>query len=424
MISILLDIQILDKNGNSSNVWDAFEETGLLKEEFRTENNIKNWEEANGDQYNDFSSKVKKTIVNAHGDYDELRGNFASERLSGKALLMFKRWMARQFYQRFALVPQPDIEVGVENYKGRYLSHTPASGMLHGAIIGFGGLGLLGAGPLGLLIGGSAGFMAGKFYGANTGMNFIQESALVTKELFMNMMRIPINNISGKNVIKSEKINQKLSETELDQRDVRNFRANLVDMSMTLAWVGLLLFTKALLWDDEDEEDDTRRQAHNLLANRFMQLSSSASMYANPNEAWKNSFGDMSILKFLNDVAKTAIEAENFIEGKDTISSGPNAGESRLYNQFSKTFFPGILKPGLGFGGQADRQFEKSPFDSWFYGDEKIAKTRATEIRAIYRNQLQESGVKEEEIEKEVNKRYRPKKSEESYTELLQEYGG
>lgn len=408
--------------GQSSNVFDAMDSEGKLKEEFRTEENIKNWEEADGKQYNDFSSHVNKMIVNTHGDYDELRGNYASERITGKALMMFKRWITRQLYQRFAQSGQADIEVGIKDYKGRYKSHTAATGMLHGAIIGFGGLGILGAGPLGLLIGGSAGFLTGKFYGAKSDIGFVKESALATRELLMKTIQTPVNMLTGKNIVKTKKYADTLEEAQVDQRDIRNIKANMADMSFVLASIALLLFTKALLWDDEDDEDDARRMAHNLLANRFMQLSSQSAMYLSPGEMTRT-MTDISAIKFLTDVGTTAVAAEQMLEGNDTISSGPNAGESKLYNQFSKTFFPGIAKGSLGFESQMQRQFQQSPFDKWFYGDEKEAQTKTREIRAVYRAQLQKQGVKEEDIASKVNEKYRPKKEGESYVDLIQEYG-
>lgn len=421
MISILLDEKITGIDGEVSNIWDAMNSDGSLKDNFATEENKKNWEEANGTAYNDFKSHIKKAIVNAHGDYDELRGMMGSEYISGKALLMFKRWMSRQFYQRFAMIPQTDIEVGMKEYKGRYLSHTQASGFMHGAIIGFGGLGLLGAGPLGLLIGGIGGLLFGKFYGANTGLTFLQEMAFTSKELFLNMLRIPVNNITGKDTIKHNNYST-LTEAGLDERDVKNMKANLIDMSITLAWVAMLLFTKSLLWDDEDEQDDTSRKAHNLLANRFMQLSSQASMYLNPVETWDNTVGNLPILKFFGDVGKTAVEAQDFLEGKDTIPSGPNAGESALYNQLEKTFFPGIIKGKIGFESQMQRQFQKSAFDSWFHGDEKKAKKEIQSIKAKIKKQYLVESLSEEEeksLKKQIDKFFK-KKSKEKYSDVLQ----
>ena len=37
-----------------------------------------------------------------HGDYSNLTGNLASENVVGKAAFMFKRWMPRAFFTRFA----------------------------------------------------------------------------------------------------------------------------------------------------------------------------------------------------------------------------------------------------------------------------------------------------------------------------------
>ena len=421
MIAVLLDTNIVGKDGQQSNVWDAMNADGTFKEEFRTEENIKNWEQADGKSYNDFASHMKKMIVNAHGDYDELRGIMASEYISGKAFLMFKRWMARQLYQRFAVTPQNDLEVGMRDYRGRYLSHTKTSGMLHGAIVGFGGLGLLGAGATGILIGGTAGLLLGKFYGSNSGLNFLQELAFTSKELGMNLMRIPVNNITGKQTIKSTNYD-KLVDSDLSERDIKNFKANLIDMSLTLSWVAMILFTKALLWDDEDEEDDARRKAHNLLVNRFMQLSSQASMYVDPVDTYENTLGKLPVINFLNDVRKTAVETQDFLEGRDILASGPNAGESAFYNQFQKTFFPGILKSNLGFESHMSRQFETSPFDKWFTGDEKEAQTKARSMRAEYRKELKNEGLEDEEIRKKVDEKYRPKKKDEKYIDLIQEY--
>lgn len=421
MIAVLLDQKILDKEGKESNVWDAMNPDGSLKEEFRSEENIENWENANGQQYNDYKSHMRKLIVNAHGDYDELRGNMASEYISGKALLMFKRWMSRQFYQRFAMTPQSDLEVGIKDYKGRYLSHTKVSGFLHGAIIGFGGLGLLGSGPLGLLIGGGVGLTLGKFYGANTGMNFLKELSFVSKELFMNMVRIPVNNIVGKQVIKDGDYSKLEKEGKISERDVKNMRSNLIDMSITLAWLALLLFTKGLLWDDEDEKDDPKRKAHNLLANRFMQLSSQASMYLDPVETWNNTVGNLPILKFFTEVGKTAEEAQDFLEGQDTIPTGPNAGESALYNQIEKTFFPGAFKGVLGFESHMKKQFRASAFDQWFYGDEKKAKKDIQQLKAKTKNEFLKEELTEDQkkdITKKINKFYK-KSKDESYVDVL-----
>jgi hypothetical protein len=422
MVAKLMDVEITGKDGSTNSVWDAMNSDGTLKENFATEENKKNWEEASGDMYQDFASSMKKMIVNAHGDYDELRGNLATEYAGGKALLMFKRWMARQFYQRFARPEnQHDIEVGIKDYKGRYRSHTNATGFLHGAIVGATVLG-----PLGAIGGGLGGAAFANFFGNRSEIGFVQEMAFNLKELALTMLRMPVNSLMGKPLIKHSDY-QKFIDAGMSERDIRNMRANMVDMAVMLGFLALLLFTKALLWDDEDDEDDTRRRLHNLLANRAMQLSGQATMYTNPIEIADNTLAgsELSAIRFVSDTYKFA---ENVVEvmsgGEDTYTSGPYAGESKIGRSFSKAFLPSFIRPGFGFESQMKKQYEKSFYDDWFKGAETKAEESTKAIRAEYRAELRENGIAEDEVNKEVNKRYPSKKENQSYEELLEQYEG
>ncbi len=421
MVARLLDEKIIGIDGTESNVWDAMNPDGTLKENFATEENNANWVDANGTDFDSFSSLVNKMIVNTHGDYDQFRGNMAGETITGKALLSFKRWMARQFYQRFAK-EQIDIESGLDDFKGRYRSHTQATAALHGAIIGFTGLSIIGSGGIGLLIGGAAGILGAKFYGAESNLSIIKELSIVGKELMMNMIRIPINSVTGKPTIKN--IDLGPMKENMSSRDVKNLQAVLTDMSILLAWTALTLFAKGLFWDDDDEEDSPRRKAHNLAVNKLMQLSSQGAMYVNPIEAWKNTVGEIAIMRFFEDVQKTLVAVTGLLEGNDILQSGPNAGESKLLKQSTKTFFPGILKDPttLGFGTQMERQFRKSSFDSWFHSGETNARGETRRIRAEYRKELEDRGLRDKELLKELNNKYSPKKKEESYEDLLERY--
>jgi hypothetical protein len=407
MIAIMMDIKIKGNDGSTSSVWDAMNEDGTFKDTpYDTPENNKNWVDANGQAYKDFSSKLVKTIVNAHGDYDDLRGNMASEYSTGKAFLMFKRWLSRQLYQRFATVEQTDLEAGILDFKGRYRSHTQASGMMHGAILGFAGLSLVGAGPLGLLLGGTAGLISGKVFGAKTRVPFLTDLAYTSKQMAMTMLGLPVNNVLGRSVLDAEGVDKIQDNYRFTERDAKNFRANLVDMSMMLAWTGLLLFTKALLWDDDDEEDSTRRLAHNLLANRFMQLSSQAAMYVNPSDFYENTMGSMALMRFFDDVGKLGKEASDFLEGRDQLAAGPNAGESALVNQAMKTLLPGFFQDPFtfGFGTQMSRQFQPTGFDTWFHSEYKKNHLKNQAKRAARKKELLSQGKEEKEIRKILNK--------------------
>ncbi len=423
LIATLMDIKV-GEGENETNLWDAMDENGQLLPEYSTEETRKNWEEGNGQDYRDFKSKIIKTIVNVHGDYDEFRGNMASEYILGKALLMFKRWMARQFYQRFA-IDQPDLELEVVDFKGRYRSHTKVTGLLHGSLIGFAGLGIFGVGPLGLVLGGSIGMLTGALWGANTRMSFLKELAIVGKEYAMTVLRLPVNMFTGMNLVKSnmsetsEMFLNEMRNEDFSETDLRNLRSNLAEMAILTAFTGLLIMTKAMLWDDDDEDDDTRRMAHNLLANRFMQLSSQSAMYLNPVEGWESTVGTIPLIRFYDNAYKTFKEAEDYLEGHDIIPTGPHAGESALAKQASKTFLPGILRDGtdltLGFGTHMERQFENHHFDKWFYGDEKLAKMERRSLKLQTKARFIRDTMNDDDkqrIEKSINKFFTKKKGE------------
>lgn len=427
MVAILMDTQIKgkDSNGNeiTSSVWDAMDEDGKLIEGFNTEENNHNWVDGLGQQYLDTKAKIDKCIVNTHGDYHQLKGNLASEYITGKAFLMFKRWLSRQIYNRFALVDQVDLEAGIPDFKGRYLSHDKVSGAMHGAILGLGGLSLIGAGPIGLVIGGAVGFARGKLSSRNsptklTAADSLRELAFLTGQLVLNPIKYFVNNVTGKQIIKEGDYEKYLPG--YTARDIKNIRTNIAEMSMTLLWLGSILMAKAALYDDEDEDDSPRRMAHNLIMNRLNALLGSLSMYSNPLEL-KKSILDPAFLTLLEDVKKFGDRLHKFTMGEDMLLTGANAGKSGLLVQTKKTFFPSIVKGNFGFESQMSRQFSPTPFDSLFWGEEKTYRNKNSNLRMQYKNKLRKEGVPEELIDEAVKKRYPSKKSDKSQREWYEE---
>ena len=360
---------------------------------------------------------TKDRVLGGMFDYHQLRGNMATEYVSGKAILMFKRWFARQVYSRFA-IEQIDIETNQIN-KGRYRSLTLPTAGLTGAAVGFTGLALIGSGPLGLIIGGTLGVGYGMFTGNSSGLGLVQESTFVLREAFLNLIRMPINSLTGKQIVKETDYSQ---FNRMQKLDLKNFKANIMELSLLLALNGLTLFIKGLLWDDDDEDESIRRRAHNLLVNKLMGLSSQATTYLNPMEM-KDMFSEITFLKFLDDVRETAVAAQKAIQGEDTLMAGPNAGGSKLYQQVEKTLFPSIIKSGFGFGSQMQRQFEPSTVDSWFHGPEKKAQNEIKRKKAEYKAELGFDDLSEEE-QKELNSILNglfSKESEELYQDRLAE---
>lgn len=400
MISIMLNTPIKDKNGNVSNVWDALDTDGTLKKEFKTPENIQTWETNEGDNFKEFKNKVNEAIVTAHGNYDKLRGMMAKESTAGRVLMMFKTWVGSALYGRFA-VKRDDLTTGQKDYKGRYWSHTSSSGLLHGALAGFA---VAGTGGLAL------GAMLGIGFGANSGIRsnigLLQEMAFITKALVRKSFATPINFFGGSELIKTHPSYDKLKGKKFTDRDVKNMKANIADMALLMQWVALTLLTKAMFWDDEDEEDSPRRMMHNVFANRFLQLASSASSFVNPTALYDNLVGNIAIGTWCNNVKKTTEAFGEYLEGNDILASGTNAGNSRLAKESSKVILPSMARSSyLGFGSQMERQFTKTTYDDWFHSDNKKARKIMQGRRARMKKELLDEGYSEKAATRIVNKR-------------------
>jgi hypothetical protein len=418
MIAMLRTEKIKDKDGNESSVWDAFTPEGHLKEEFKTEDNMKNWEEMSGESYLNFKQKLHKAIVTAHGNYDELRGMMIKNNTAGKALMMFKGWLPMQFYQRFA-VEQDDIQAGIKGFKGRYWSYTAGSGFIHGATVGAALFG-----PVGLLVG-FGGAALGKFFGVKTEMNFLKEMIETGKFLFKKSLGMPVNMLTGTVMGKSfidagAKDFDKWVGTNFSAQDAKNMRGNMADISMQLAWIALILLVKNMFWDDDDEKDSKQRIAHNIVINKLMQLSSQAAMYVNPVEI-KNTITNIAVAQYFADLGKEVTRIQDYLNGDDIAASGPYAGKSNLAIQTKKILMPGLFKDTFfGFETQATDVFEESPYHRYFRSEETIDKKHNQASRAARKLELEEElspemfdGETEEDQKKAMEKEIKDKIDEE-----------
>ncbi len=411
MISVMLSTEITGKDGQKINAWDAMDMDGKLLPEFRTEENIKNWEQGQGEVFTSFKTKTSQAIGMAHGmGYDNLRGMMAKSSTAGKALTMFKTWVGSQLYTRFAS-ERDDAELGVKGYKGRYRSHTKASLSIMGGIVGWGfGGPLIGAG-VGLV----TGHLIGKKTGVKSNLGTLREYAFLGKAIARKMIGMPVNFIgssfTGKQVMNEfvgyEKLIKegKLGEGKFTERDMKNMRALVTEMSLQIAWIALSLIAKGMLWDDDDEEDSPERIAHNLIVNRSLQLLSSSNMYVTP-DVFTQLVGEQGVARFFTDVTKFVGATQEWVEGNDVITTGLNAGDSKTANTFYKIALPSAARDSyFGFASQMEKQFKKTHYDDWYWDDTKKANKLLQGKRAAYKQELiNERGFDEEKHEKKITK--------------------
>lgn len=388
MIAMLRTRKIKDKSGKEDTLWNAFNDNGHLRDEFKTEENIKNWEELTGSEYLNFKQNLHAAITLGHGNYDELRGMMAKSNSGGKALMMFKTWIPNALYWRIG-AEQDSIQSGQQKVKGIYKSHSRATAGLHGAVVGTALFG-----PLGSVIGYGAGYGLGAAFGIESHVGIIKETVGATKLLLKKIIGMPVNLVSGKNIIGTgnKTFDDWVGKGNFTAQDAKNLRANMADIAMQLSWMAMILIIKSMFWDDDDKPDDPERIAHNILINRLMNLSSQATMYVNPVAVYKNTIQSNALIQYITDLGKETVRLSEWMHGRDIIQSGYNAGQSGLSIQTGKILMPGILKGNMfGFDTQAQRVFEESPFHPYFKSEEKQEKEANKRARAEYKLQLEEN---------------------------------
>lgn len=427
VVATLKSHELTGVNGEKSNVWDALhgeynseikQWEVALKPEFATEENKKSWEEFNGQDYFNYKTRARQVIRDTHSHgLDPTAGMMAKSSILGQALTMFKTFLPREYYKRYA-VEQDNIAAGIQGFKGRYRSHTGTTAAIQGGISGgllFGLPGFVGGSALGAILGSK--------YGADTMMDTLSQTLEVNKILFKKLMGMPVNPISrmltGKNLIDTNVPEELNNKFKFSQQDFANFKANMQSMSVQIAYLGLLFLTKAIFWDDKDKSNSLSRETHNLIANRLLQLSGTANLYLNPVETGSTVLAIPTLQVFKN-IGTTLGAVDKAMKGEDTLISGPNAGHSRLMGDLRKDFVPGIgSAPWAGLQSQMQKQFTPSPLDDYFHNDETKTKEQIKEAksarRAVLEQQLEEQIPDEDErhaaILKILNKEFPKAKS-------------
>lgn len=417
MIAVLRTMKITGINGQESSVWDALDTNGNLRQEFRTEENVKNWESLTGETYQNFKNKVNELIMIGHGNYSKLRGMMIKSNGLGRMLMMFKTWLPEMIFWRFA-AEQDNIFLGKRGFKGRYRSYGGGTGALHGATVGA----VLGAFPgmaVGAVLGGTIGALLGR---GNQGgiVDNIYETMSATKLLIKKLIGIPVNVATfGERIATNKRWTKKaryFSSSNFTQQDSNNLYANMTDLAIQLLWLALVLVVKKTFWDDDDDAESQDRKIHNVLVNRLLQLSNQAAMYVNPTEM-KDNAQNIAVLQYLSDAGKWVGRVDDYIAGRDMEN-----GESRLWKQTRKMFLPGMFRDSFfGIEGSMERVYPKeNPWHRYFKSEESIEADRIKRERATLRKHLldsakSESGYSElpeedreeikKEIEREVNER-------------------
>ena len=346
-------------DGNKFTAFEVVNDTLRLKEEFRSQENIDNWENFKGDNYNTFKNKVLQAIASIHGDYESLGGMLLKSNPAGRAVSLFKTWLPNQIWQRFA-TEQESIFTKDKKVKGRYRSFTPISGGIFGATIG-----LIG-GPITSLITGALGATIASFNNVNTEIGFIKELAIVSFNILKKSLFTPLH-LFG---IATKYGQANLKSLKLNELDTKNLQANIADISILLAMIAFKLMLSSLRGadDDDDEEGKYKHKLYLFFENKIMNLISNATLYAKPKDIYNN-YSQISLVTWLQNVIKLLGDIEKSIFGE--LNKTKN-NKHPLLRDTNRAFIPAFVNYG-GLGNYTKKDWTIPSKDYW---DRKLIKEK------------------------------------------------
>ena len=436
VLAILMDTKIENNKGELVPIFDGskftvFEETKdgslRLKEEFRSEENIRNWENMevgfNEDDNNQFfltRNKMKTAISRTQGNYDDMDTILASRTIWGQVLMMFKKWMPEHFMQRFASGENFDLFTGKKQMMGRYRAawnNNPALAVtgLSSILVGLG----LGAGAL--TVGGITGIVAFKFIhnmmGGNKGImeeaNNIGGLVAFTKSILISTLNYPLEIINIKTGIPSKY--DGYSKLNLTEEEIGTLRSLAKEIAVKLTWLSIMLLAKALTWDDDDDDDSDKRKLHNFLDNELNTTINTLQSWTDPG-ALASDASRSSFFLYCDNVTKLMKSV--------MLLNGGDASKYALKVSPVPSFFTHMVsKEGdLLMPWQSDYEYDKGKtyWDGFIKefkgrGHEKWSKKEYNKIRKEKKAEMLEQGLSEKEIKEALG----TKPKDMSYVEAL-----
>lgn len=419
VLAILMDTKIENNKGELVPIFDGskftvFEETKdgslRLKEEFRSEENIRNWEnmevgfnEEDNNQFFLTRNKMKTAISRTQGNYDDMDTIWASRTIWGQVLMMFKKWMPEHFMQRFASGQNFDLFTGKKQMMGRYRAmwnNNPALAVtgLSSILVGLG----LGAGAL--TVGGITGVVAFKFIhnmmGGNKGIleeaNNIGGLVAFTKSILISTLNYPLELINLKTGIPTKY--DGYSKLNLTEEEIGTLRSLAKEIAVKLTWLSIMLLAKSLTWDDDDDDDSDKRKLHNFLDNELNTTINTLQSWSDPGALYDDA-SRSSFLLYCDNVTKLLKSI--------MLLNGGDASKYALKVSPVPSFFTHMVsKDGdLLMPWQNDYEYDKGKtyWDGFIKeikgrGHEKWSKKEYNKIRKEKKAEMLEQGMSEKEI--------------------------
>ena len=419
ILAVLMDKEITSADGKRTvKLFDgkslpAYEiKDGLLqlKEEFKTPENIETWQNFSNSQASKNKLYMSDIIGTINGDYSRTGVTMAKKTPLGRTAMLFKTWMSNWLYRRIAS-NQKNLITGKKNFDGFWHSHRPAS---VATAVGVPLLATFGW-PVGLAAGG-AGFIAGmvlnnKKNRDNSLATNIQEMANLGLAIVKKMGGMPINAMTGKEVVKAHQFDT--MGMQVTEEDRMRLNSIVGELSVLLTFMLFKIMLRSVMGpNDEDEpltidgqpnpyytenqQSELQKQSYNALENNITRIISDL----NAPGMLVNSVMTNRFATAFDESKKMSTALYKLSQGEDRITRGVNTGESRTWNAVSRSFLPSVMADmgrgnlTLGFESQMSREFENSEWaDQLFDSDYKEDREEMSRERSQKRKELTEKAI-------------------------------
>lgn len=283
--------------------------------------------------------------------------------------MMFKTWMANQYFLRFAK-NQKSVSLGLKDFDGSYAGALSNSKTNIGATTALGlGIGITSTMSLGLGLGGITLIgLAAYSYKMNKSNKNVDGESLQTmiqlsamgKAILKKSIGLPINIVSGRNLIKAHKFNE-LNITDSDRQNL----SFIINEVVGLLWLTLgKVLIKSLMGDDKEKEpktldgkttnpynnkEDKDETWYNIAENSITRLIEDASLFTNPQGLYLAISKPAGIDSWFTRIMQISDGLQKkLITDDDTLQTGENAGQSKLWQSVGNLALPTIFNEWTG----------------------------------------------------------------------------
>ena len=430
VLSVLGDMKILNKETGEMepvfnldkqefSIYDLKDGKLVLKEPYRTEENIRNWEDFKVDRVNLANnsmfvakSQAQMAVSSTQGNYEKLDTVLLSKNSVTKSLLLFKRWFANHAQQRFASGEGINTITGKQNMRGRYRhvfdnpsALIPATAIQTGLSLGLGAVGAT-------VIGGSlAGLTLWSLYKnfknkENTKQRLLSVSQMASfaRSVIINTVNLPTEFLLNRRLLKRE-WDGFVPQGTLTPEQIGGIRATAKEIAVQLSFIYIGMTISKLIGEWTDDDDDDEANFRNYIMNEINNTVNNYRIFQDP-LLFVDEQTKLPVLRYFGNVIKMMKSFYNWEFGK---------GLETFFTQLSPA--PRTISKYITEGAVPFLQkdvYDKKPWyikSPMFMTAEKAAYKEIyaarKEYRAALKEQLQETnpGWTEEKLKYAVNKK-------------------